>query len=67
MVEVRALRGMQANPLDAYSGVTEMTLRGFGFTLDLETGRMRQWYCGADGVKRWADNDKPVGEGDGRG
>lgn len=35
-------------------------LRGFGVTFDLETGSVRQWYVGADGVKRWADNDAPV-------
>lgn len=33
-------------------------LRGFGMTLDLETGRVRNWYVGADGVKRWADDAK---------
>lgn len=33
-------------------------LRGFGFTF--ENGRARNWYVGADGVKRWADNDQPV-------
>lgn len=37
-----------------------MSLRGFGTTYDLETGRARNWYVGADGVKRWADNDEPV-------
>lgn len=35
-------------------------LRGFGVTFDLETGRSRMWYVGADGVKRWADDDAPV-------
>lgn len=35
---------------------------GFGVTVDLQTGRARQWYMGRDGVKRWADNDKPVKE-----
>ena len=34
-------------------------MRGFGFTLDIATGRTRRWYSGADGVKRWADNDQP--------
>ena len=33
---------------------------GFGFTMDLERGAMRQWYMGRDGVKRWADTDVPV-------
>lgn len=37
-----------------------MTLRGFGFLLDIQTGQIRQWYVGADGIKRWADNDQPV-------
>lgn len=37
-----------------------MSLRGFGTTYDLETGRARNWYVGADGVKRWADNDEPT-------
>ena len=36
------------------------TLRGFGFTFDVERGTTRQWYMGADGIQRWADNDKPV-------
>lgn len=36
------------------------TLRGFGMTLDLTTGRMRQWYVGEDGVRRWADDDTPT-------
>jgi hypothetical protein len=34
---------------------------------DLETGGMRNWYIGADGVKRWADTEEPVeGESSGR-
>lgn len=28
---------------------------GFGMTMDLERGTMRQWVIGRDGVKRWAD------------
>lgn len=36
---------------------------GFGFTLDLERGAMRQWYMGRDGVKRWADTNAPVDSG----
>ena len=28
---------------------------GFGMTMDLERGTMRQWVMGRDGVKRWAD------------
>lgn len=38
------------------------TLRGFGTTFDLTTGRARNWYVAGDGVKRWADNDKPAGD-----
>lgn len=33
---------------------------GFGFTYDTETGIGRQWYMGADGIGRWADNDQPM-------
>lgn len=46
------------------------SLRGFGVTVDLATGRMRNWYAGADGIRRWADTDQPVdptpAEGEGR-
>lgn len=35
-----------------------MTLRGFGMTF--ANGAARNWYVGADGVKRWADNDENV-------
>lgn len=37
-------------------------MRGFGFQYDTTTGRSRSWYCGADGIKRWADNDQPCEE-----
>lgn len=37
-----------------------MILRGFGMTFDTQTGVVRRWYVGSDGVKRWADNDQPV-------
>jgi hypothetical protein len=37
-----------------------MSLRGFGFMFDLQTGQSRKWYVPSDGIKRWADNDKPV-------
>jgi hypothetical protein len=37
-------------------GKTEM-MRGFGISFDTTTGISRRWYCGSDGVKRWADND----------
>lgn len=33
---------------------------GFGTTMDLERGTMRQWVIGRDGVKRWADTNEPV-------
>ncbi len=32
-------------------------LRGFGVTLT--PGGARNWYAGADGVRRWANNDQP--------
>lgn len=34
-------------------------MRGFGFQLDVASGRVRDWYSGADGIQRWADNDQP--------
>lgn len=34
-------------------------LRGFGFQLDTQTGRIRNWYVDGDGVQRWADDDMP--------
>ncbi len=34
-------------------------MRGFGFQLDIVSGCVRNWYSGADGVQRWADNDQP--------
>ena len=37
-----------------------MITGGFGITIDIPTGTARQWYCGRDGIKRWADNDQPV-------
>lgn len=36
-------------------------LRGFGVTI-MAAGHARRWYVGADGVQRWADNDRPVSE-----
>lgn len=36
------------------------TLRGFGFTFDLPSGGMRNWYIDGEGAKRWADNDELV-------
>lgn len=33
---------------------------GFGFTMDLGRGTMRQWHMGRAGVKRWADTGEPV-------
>lgn len=37
-----------------------MITGGFGMTMDLERGTMRQWVMGRDGVKRWADSGEPV-------
>lgn len=33
---------------------------GFGVTMDLERGTLRRWVLGRDGIKRWADDGKPV-------
>lgn len=33
---------------------------GFGFELDLKTGKTRAWFMKADGIKRWADTGEPV-------
>lgn len=40
-----------------------MITGGFGMTVDLERGTMRQWAMGR-GVKRWTDNGDPVQEAD---
>ena len=37
-------------------------LRGFGFTFDVATRRIRNWYVAEDGKKRWLDNNEPVEE-----
>lgn len=37
-------------------------LRGFGVVIT--PGGARNWYCGADGVKRWVNNDKPCDGGE---
>lgn len=37
-------------------------MRGFGFQYDTATG-LRYWYIGADGIKRWADNDQACNPG----
>lgn len=34
-------------------------LRGFGVTI-MTAGHARNWYVGADCLKRWADNDRPT-------
>jgi hypothetical protein len=34
-----------------------IVLRGFGMTIDLETGRPRKWYIDTRGVRRWHDDD----------
>jgi hypothetical protein len=36
------------------------SLRGFGFTFDVATGRVRNWYIDAEGAERWADTDELV-------
>lgn len=41
------------------AGCRSGPLRGFGVTIMAE-GSARRWYVGADGIKRWADNDKPA-------
>lgn len=35
-------------------------MRGFGITFELQTGRVRNWYSGPDGVKKWADTGELV-------
>ena len=35
-------------------------MRGFGMTLDLESGTNRKWVIGEDEIKRWGDNNQPV-------
>ena len=35
-----------------------------GFTHDTDTGSMREFVIGKDGVKRWPDNGDPVGKVD---
>ena len=35
-------------------------MRGFGTTFDLETGRVRHWFSGPDGVQKWADTSELV-------
>lgn len=37
-----------------------MITGGFGFTMDLERGTVRQWVIGSDGVKRWVDTGEPA-------
>ena len=39
---------------------TGEVMRGFGTTFDLETGRVRHWFSGPDGVKKWADASELV-------
>lgn len=33
-------------------------LRGFGLVFG--AGGVRNWYVGADGIRRWSDNDQPM-------
>lgn len=35
-------------------------MRGFGTTFELQTGRVRNWYSGPDGIKKWADTGELV-------
>lgn len=37
-------------------------MRGFGFELDIASGRVRNWYSGEDGVQRWVDTDQPCSQ-----
>jgi hypothetical protein len=37
-----------------------MSLRGFGFSMDIQTGTFRQWYVDSFGVKRWLLGDQIV-------
>jgi hypothetical protein len=37
-----------------------MSLRGFGFSLDIKTGTTRHWYLDSLGVKRWVYDDTIV-------
>lgn len=37
-----------------------MITTGFGVTLCTATGVSRKWVMGKDGIKRWADNNKPI-------
>jgi hypothetical protein len=44
---------------DAYEAYeSKPKMRGFGVTIT--PGGARNWYVGADGVKRWANNDQPT-------
>lgn len=33
-------------------------LRGFGMEMDLQNGRIRNWYIDSRGIKRWHDTDE---------
>ncbi len=35
---------------------------GFGWEMDIHTGKNCGWFVGRDGVKRWSDNGQPVQE-----
>lgn len=37
-----------------------MITGGFGVQFDLKTGLSRSWFIDREGVKRWADNNKPA-------
>ena len=48
------INGCEHYPIDK-----KPRLRGFGVTLDVETGLTRRWVVGSDRVKRWADTMQP--------
>jgi len=50
------------NVLDAENLSNERSLRGFGMTLNIESGSTRHWVVGEDGLKRWADNGLVCGD-----
>lgn len=61
-IKNRALRSAEAEAeREAQSAKPQRsTLRGFGVTIT--PGGARNWYCDADGVKRWVNNDRPCDE-----
>ena len=37
-----------------------MITGGFGWELDIASGRVRNWYIDREGAKRWVDNEELV-------